>query len=148
MAMKTYNKYRKSGIKLTPQRLAILDFLEGNKDHPSADDIYKAVQKTFPTMSFATDYTTLETLRQRGMLAELTIDPAKKRFDPNTGKHHHLICTGCRKVVDVQSEFCLDIPAGIAQGFEVTGNHIEFYGRCPACGTNNTNKFSGGQSCV
>ena len=86
-------------------------------------------------MSFATVYSTLETLKQRGMLAELTIDPAKKRFDPNTEKHHHLICTGCRKVVDVRRDFCLDLPAGVADGFEVTGNHIEFYGTCPACGT-------------
>jgi Fur family peroxide stress response transcriptional regulator len=148
MPIKIYNKYKQSGIKLTPQRLAILDYLEGNTDHPSADDIYKAVQKAFPTMSFATVYTTLETLRQRGMLAEVTIDPAKKRFDPNTGKHHHLICTGCRKVVDVHRDFCLDLPAGVADGFKVTGNHIEFYGTCPACGTKINNTFLGGQSCV
>jgi Fur family peroxide stress response transcriptional regulator len=148
MPIKIYNKYKKCGLKLTPQRLAILDYLEGNKDHPSADDIYKAVQKAFPTMSFATVYSTLETLKQRGMLAELTIDPAKKRFDPNTEKHHHLICTGCRKVVDVHRDFCLDLPAGVADDFEVTGNHIEFYGTCPACGTKNTNTLSGGQSCV
>ena len=139
MMMKNYNKYRKSGIKLTPQRLAILDYLEGNKNHPSADEIYKTVKKAFPTMSFATVYTTLEMLRQRGMLAELTIDPAKKRFDPNTERHHHLICSGCRKVVDIHGAFCLDLPAGVADGFEVTGNHIEFYGICPACGTKNIN---------
>jgi Fur family transcriptional regulator, peroxide stress response regulator len=148
MPMKRFNKYKKSGIKLTPQRLAIFDYLEGNIDHPSADDIYKAVQKAFPTMSFATVYTTLETLRQLGMLAELTIDAGKKRFDPNTERHHHLICTGCSKVVDVHRDFCLDLPAGFADGFEVTGNHIEFYGTCPACGTKNINTFSGGQSCV
>ena len=139
MMMKNYNKYRKSGIKLTPQRLAILDYLEGNKNHPSADEIYKTVKKAFPTMSFATVYSTLEMLRQRGMLAELTIDPAKKRFDPNTERHHHLICSGCRKVVDIHGDFCLDLPAGVADGFEVTGNHIEFYGICPACGTENIN---------
>ena len=141
MIIESYNKFKNSGIKLTPQRLAILDYLEGNTGHPSADDIYKAVQQTFPTMSFATVYTTLETLRQRGMLAELTIDPAKKRFDPNTERHHHLICTSCKKVVDVHGDFCLDIPAGVADGFNLTGNHIEFYGICPECRTKNNNKF-------
>jgi Fur family transcriptional regulator, peroxide stress response regulator len=139
---------KNSGIKLTPQRLAIFDYLEGNTDHPSADDIYKAVQKAFPTMSFATVYATLDTLKQRGMLAELTIDPAKKRFDPNTDRHHHLICTGCRKVVDVHRDFYLDLPAGVTNGFKMTGNHIEFYGMCPTCGTKNANTFLGGQSCV
>lgn len=141
MTTESYNKYKNLGIKLTPQRLAILGYLEGNTDHPSADDIYKSVQEAFPTMSFATVYTTLETLRQRGMLAELTIDPAKKRFDPNIEKHHHLICTDCSKVVDVHKDFSLDLPAGVADGFDVTGNHIEFYGRCSACGTKNNNKF-------
>jgi Fur family peroxide stress response transcriptional regulator len=133
--------WKNLGIKLTPQRLAILDYLEGNTDHPSADDIYKAVQKAFPTMSFATVYTTLDTLRQRGKLTELSIDPAKKRFDPNTGKHHHLICTGCKKVVDVHMDFPLDLPAVAAGGFTVTGNHIEFYGTCPACGTKDTKTY-------
>lgn len=145
MTSKSYYKYKDLGIKLTPQRLAILDYLEGNKNHPSADDIYKTVQKAFPTMSLATVYTTLDTLKQRGMLAELSIDPAKKRFDPNTEKHHHLICTICSKVVDVYRDFPLDLPAVVTDGFDVTGNHIEFYGRCSACGTNNTNNFSGGQ---
>lgn len=143
-----YDRHKNLGIKLTPQRLAILDYLEGNKNHPSADDIYKAIKKAFPTMSFATVYTTLDTLRRRGMLTELTIDPAKKRFDPNTEKHHHLICTECKKVIDVHMDFCLDLPAVVADGFEVTGNHIEFYGRCPACGPKNINALSGGKSCV
>ena len=74
-------KYRNLQIKLTPQRLAILNYLEGNKSHPSADEIYKAVLKKFPTMSFATVYNTLDALREKGYVIELTIDPAKKRFD-------------------------------------------------------------------
>ncbi|MBT9168785.1 MAG: Peroxide operon regulator [Syntrophomonadaceae bacterium] len=65
-------KYKDIGLKLTPQRLAILDCLDGNKEHPSAEDIYKDVSKRFPTMSFATVYNTLEALRQRGGILELT----------------------------------------------------------------------------
>jgi Fur family transcriptional regulator, peroxide stress response regulator len=138
MTERDYKRYREAGIKLTPQRMAIFDCLEGNTCHPSADDIYRTIQKAFPTMSFATVYTTLELLRQKGMIAELTIDPAKKRFDPNAGRHHHLICTGCSKIIDVKEDFCLDLPAGVADGFEVTGNHIEFYGLCPECRAANT----------
>ena len=59
-------EYRHLNIKLTPQRLAILGFLKGNKSHPSAEDIFKAVQKQFPTMSFATVYNTLEALKNKG----------------------------------------------------------------------------------
>jgi len=126
-------KYKKIGIKLTPQRLAILDFLDGNKDHPSAEEIYREVSKRFPTMSFATVYNTLETLAERGNILELTIDPHKKRFDPNTELHHHLICTKCKRIEDVHTHYDLSVPGVYKKGFEVTGNHVEFYGICPAC---------------
>ncbi|MBI5632704.1 MAG: transcriptional repressor [Nitrospirae bacterium] len=126
-------KFKDIGLKLTPQRLAILDFLDGNTDHPSADDIYKAVSVQHPTMSFATVYNTLDTLRGKGQILELTIDPGKKRFDPCTDPHHHLICTSCRRVLDINMTFNLDLPEDVSGEFRLTGNHIEFYGICPAC---------------
>jgi Fur family peroxide stress response transcriptional regulator len=131
--MKDMEKYRDIGIKLTPQRIAILDYLEGNKRHPSAEEIYSDVTKKFPTMSFATVYNTLEALKQRGEVLELTIDPAKKRFDPNTRPHHHLICVVCKSILDVHAGYALKVPDSERGGFEITGNHIEFYGVCPGC---------------
>jgi Fur family transcriptional regulator, peroxide stress response regulator len=133
MHKENLKKYRDSGIKLTPQRIAIMDFLEGNTDHPSAQDIYNALKIGFPSMSFATVYSTLEMLRDKGLLSELTIDPSRKRFDPNFRKHHHLICTSCSKVVDVHMDFRHDLPAAVADDFSLTGNHIEFYGICTEC---------------
>jgi len=126
-------KYKDIGMKLTPQRLAVLSFLEGNTDHPSADDIYRAVSEQHPTMSFATVYNTLDSLRDKGYVRELSIDPAKKRFDPNTAPHHHMICTSCKRVRDVQTEFEIDLPEAMKDDFRITGNHIEFYGICPVC---------------
>jgi len=127
---------KKIGLKLTPQRLAILDYLKGNTAHPSADDIYGAVSKKFPSMSFATVYNTLETLRRNGRVLELTIDPQKKRFDPNTEPHHHLICINCKKIVDIHAKYELEVTDTMKSGFELTGNHIEFYGICPECSKN------------
>jgi len=126
-------KFKDIGLKLTPQRLAILDFLDGNTDHPSADEIYKAVSVQFPTMSFATVYNTLDALREKGHIIELTIDAAKKRFDPCTDMHHHLICTLCKRVRDIHIPFSLDLPEQVKGDFTLTGNHIEFYGICPVC---------------
>ncbi|MFO0754130.1 MAG: Fur family transcriptional regulator [Thermodesulfovibrionales bacterium] len=126
-------KFKETGLKLTPQRLAILDYLEGNCEHPSAEDVYRAVSKKFPTMSFATVYNTLEALRQRGSVLELTIDPGKKRFDPNTRPHHHLICLKCRRIVDIQEEYDVSLSAERKNDFDIIGNHIEFYGVCPKC---------------
>jgi Fur family peroxide stress response transcriptional regulator len=126
-------KYREAGLKVTPQRLAILQYLEGNKTHPSAEGIYKAVSKKFPTMSLATVYNTLEALRKKGKVAELAVDPYKKRFDPDTRPHHHLICIRCKKIIDVHSRFRLSLPQTDTEGFKIIGNHIEFYGLCPTC---------------
>jgi Fur family transcriptional regulator, peroxide stress response regulator len=126
-------KYKNIGLKLTPQRLAILEYLENNKEHPSASDIYEAVATKFPTMSFATVYNTLKALRDREKLLELAIDPQKKRYDPDTTRHHHLICTQCRRVVDIFSHFELGVPEEEQYGFEITGNHVDFYGLCPQC---------------
>ncbi|MBI4688593.1 MAG: transcriptional repressor [Nitrospirae bacterium] len=126
-------KYKHLGLKLTPQRLAILSYLDGNKEHPSAEDIYKAMSKDFPTMSFATVYNTLETLRDKGGVLELTIDPNKKRYDPNTAAHHHLICMKCKRIIDIHKEFSLNIPDEMTEGFDLVGNHVELYGICPKC---------------
>jgi len=126
-------KYRDAGLKLTPQRLAILEFLDGNKEHPSAEDVYKAVSKKFPTMSLATVYNTLMTLKQRGLVKELTMDPLRMRFDPQPTPHHHLICMDCRKIIDIHTRLRVNLPEMEQEGFEIVGNHIEFYGRCPKC---------------
>ncbi len=126
-------KYRNLGLKLTPQRLAILDFLENNRMHPSAEEIFVAVSKRFPTMSFATVYNTLDALRRKGEVRELTIDPEKKRFDPDTSPHHHLICVQCGSIADIFVDYDLRLSGGDASGYEVIGKHVEFYGICPGC---------------
>lgn len=126
-------KYREIGIKLTPQRLAILECLEGNTRHPSAEDIYRSVKRRFPTMSFSTVYNTLEALRERGKVLKLSVDPERKRYDPDTSEHHHLVCVRCGRIVDVRADYRLQVPAREREGFEVTGNHIEFHGICAEC---------------
>ncbi len=126
-----------NNFKLTPQRLAILDHLKGNIEHPSVEDIYNAVLNKFPSMSLATVYNTLEALKKRDRISELTIDPYKKRFDPNIVPHHHLICVKCKKIVDIHANYDLQIPRAMKTGFEIKGNHIEFYGICPHCRNKN-----------
>lgn len=123
----------KRRFKRTPQRLAILDYLEGNVAHPSADDIFKAVSRRYRSMSFATVYNTLNTLTEAGVLRELTVDPERKRYDPDTSLHHHLICVSCKKIVDIPGEIPIELPKNAARDFTLIGNHVEFYGHCPAC---------------
>jgi Fur family peroxide stress response transcriptional regulator len=120
-------------FKRTPQRLAILEQLDGNTSHPSAEDVYRSVSKKNPSMSFATVYNTLNTLVEAGAIRELTIDPDRKRYDPDTSDHHHLICLECRRIVDIMADIPVTVPRGVARDFSVTGSHIEFYGFCSLC---------------
>jgi Fur family peroxide stress response transcriptional regulator len=126
-------KYRKANLKITPQRLALLEYLDGNKNHPSAEQIYNEIKKKFPMTSFATVYKNLEALRKKGHIKELTIDPARRRYDPNIKYHHHLICQNCNKIVDIHFDFSLNIPDEQKNSFDIVGNHIEFYGICSVC---------------
>ena len=127
-------KYKASGLKMTPQRLAILEYLDGNTKHPSAEDIYLEIKKIYPMVSFATIYKTIEVLK-KGDLLELTIDPKRRRYDPDTRHHHHLICIDCKEIRDIYAEMTVDIPDSARGSFEMVGNHVEFYGRCPKCKT-------------
>lgn len=128
-------KYRSRGFKLTPQRIEILRFLEGNTSHPTAEDIYREVKKRCETVSFATVYNTLEALKDRGELVEVTIDPRRKHFDPNPAPHHHIICASCGKIEDVFEDYseAVKLPEEVLRRFTTTGNHIDFFGVCADC---------------
>lgn len=120
-------------FRMTPQRLAILECLSGNRDHPSAEDIFKTVREKYPSISFATVYNNLEALRESGAIRRLMIDPERMRYDPDTSYHHHFICMDCSRVFDVHVHIRPRISKGQKSGFEVTDDHVEFYGRCPDC---------------
>jgi Fur family peroxide stress response transcriptional regulator len=117
----------------TPQRGAILKFLEGNSSHPSAEDIYSALKKQFPTLSLATVYNTLEALRERGEVVEVGGDSDKKRFDPVVAPHHHLICVRCKKILDVPEKWRPVLNEDEKRGFQIIRSQVEFYGVCPQC---------------
>ena len=128
-------KYKDKGLRLTPQRIAILKFLEGNTSHPTAEDIYKKVKKEYPTISFATVYNTLQTLRETGDVLEITIDPARKHYDPELTPHNHIVCTECNEMMDVFVDYSsvLRLPSKILKDFQVVRNHVDFYGLCREC---------------
>lgn len=128
-------KWREKGLKLTPQRLAILKYLEGNTSHPTAEDIFRAIKKRYPTVSFATVYNTISSLKELGEVFELTIDPERKHYDPNTNPHHHVVCTVCEKIGDVFVDYseALKLPSEVLGEFTLTGNHVDFYGVCRDC---------------
>jgi Fur family peroxide stress response transcriptional regulator len=92
---------RAAGLKLTPQRLAIVRELAGDPTHPTAQELYERLRPALPTMSFATVYNTLDALAAAGLCTALSLSPGASRFDPNMTAHHHAVCDRCGLVRDV-----------------------------------------------
>ena len=128
-------EYKAKGFRLTPQRIAVLEYLEGNTTHPTAEDIFIAIKKKHPTVSFATVYNTIQALKDVSGVTEVTIDPARKRYDPNTKVHHHIVCVKCGRIGDVMAEYAneLALPKNVLKEFTVIGSHVDFYGVCRGC---------------
>jgi len=126
---------RNHRMKITPQRLMIFEILENNTSHPSAEEIYKKVKGIYPTVSFTTIYKTLEVLRELGEVKELTIDDARKHYDPNTSTHHHIICSSCKKILDVFEDFSshVKLPESFKADYTVSDFQVSFYGICKEC---------------
>ena len=126
------------GLKVTPQRQAILKILSGNRTHPSAETIYQEISKIFPNISFATVYNTLSKLVEAKKIQELDIDPSKKRFDPFFAPHHHFYCKICNNVFDIfydDSEFInLNLmKTKTLKEHQVDSVQVNFKGVCNAC---------------
>jgi Fur family peroxide stress response transcriptional regulator len=90
-------------LKMTPQRRAIIEYLQSAIHHPTAEEVLRAVNEKFPMTSRATVYNTLNWLKGEGMVKEV-YEGGVVRFDPNTSDHHHFVCRRCGRVEDVESE--------------------------------------------
>jgi Fur family peroxide stress response transcriptional regulator len=91
---------KRSGFRLTPQRMAIVRELADDRTHPTAQDLFDRLRPGFPTMSFATVYNTLDALARCGLTGSLHLGGAV-RFDPNGSPHHHAVCDACGAVEDI-----------------------------------------------
>jgi len=135
---------RAAGLKLTPQRLAIVRELAADESHPTAQELYDRLRPSLPTMSFATVYNTLDALSAAGLCAALALSPGSGRFDPNMQPHHHLVCDACGAVRDLplgasplaaapEEASFRRAATRAAPGFEVRSVERILRGLCAAC---------------
>lgn len=133
-AIEILKQLKEKGVRFTPQRQAILEFLLGTDTHPTADEIYHHVKAKFPGVSLGTIYNTLNMLKEHGHILELSYGDMSSRFDGNPQNHYHVVCTGCGKVVDFHRPLlALEKEVEASTGFQVYGHRMEFYGVCPDC---------------
>ena len=129
------SKIKQAGLKVTPQRLAIYDYLVNTDCHPSADTIYKNLEETTPGMSLATVYKTLEAFKKNNLVIELNAGDGFARYDAITENHSHLVCTNCGRVYDLFLPETMNIREQISNltNFKLNDERLIFYGVCPSC---------------
>ena len=126
---------KRAGLKLTPQRIAIVREIADDFSHPTAQALFERLRPSFPTMSFATVYNTLDALAGCGLTGSLNLGGAV-RFDPNTDPHHHAVCDGCGMVLDIDVDVAVDAaaPASLSvSGFRVLREERIYRGLCDRC---------------
>jgi Fur family peroxide stress response transcriptional regulator len=126
---------KSEGVRMTPQRYAILEYLMHSKSHPTADEIYRALSPHYPSLSVATVYNNLKLFIEAGLVRELTYGDDSSRFDADLSDHYHAICKRCGEIVDFEHPPMVEVEKEAAQrtGFRVYGHRLEVYGLCPAC---------------
>ncbi len=128
-------KCRATGLKITPQRMAIYTELIKTDEHPSAEKLYRKVRKIFPNISLDTVNRTLLTLSEIGgaFVVEGSGDP--KRFDGNLKTHQHFRCIKCKRILDFHHEPFdnIKLPADIGKKFTVLRKTVYLEGICNLC---------------
>jgi Fur family peroxide stress response transcriptional regulator len=95
---------REAGMNVTPQRVAVYRALLEAEDHPSPEVLYRRLRPAMPSLSLATIYKALDALARLGLVREVSVVGERKRFDANVDRHHHLVCSRCKKVSDFYDE--------------------------------------------
>jgi Fur family peroxide stress response transcriptional regulator len=126
---------RQKGLPVTMQRRVILESVLQRDDHPTADQIYEAVQKRIPQLSRTTVYRVLDTLLELGMIRRVHLTGGTSRFDGMIRRHHHLVCTRCQKIIDFEDDNLdqLPLPKRKLQGFQAEEFSVQISGVCADC---------------
>ena len=121
------------GLRCTPQRYSVMAFLMECNGHPTAAEIYKAVNRVDPRSSRATTYNNLRDLVEAGLVREVAAEGRAARFDAKGVRHHHFICDRCGNVEDMQW-YSVPRPASGSLGKRILREcELIFRGLCIKC---------------
>jgi len=126
------NRMKAKKIKPTFIRLKILDYLEKNKSHPTAEAIYKTLEKEIPTISRTSVYNTMNVFYEKRLITPLFITGLEARFDSNLSPHHHFLCEKYGQIIDLDIE-CNYFKKWKVKGHRIAELHGYFKGTCREC---------------
>jgi Fe2+ or Zn2+ uptake regulation protein len=129
---------RQAGLRVTPQRILLLEIIAGSEGHLDADEIYRRVRGLSPRLSLSTVYRTLSLLRDEGLVRELHFDEDHHHYelcDDAAGKHYHLYCLGCGTIVEFEGSLVTELEQSLAQthDFAIVGSTVDVAGYCAQC---------------
>ena len=119
-------------IRLSHQRIKVLEYITNHRNHPTVDQIYIDLQKEVPTLSKTTIYNTLNTLIDAQLVRLITIEDNETRYDIITENHGHFKCESCKTIYD----FDIKIDSLITEDlndFKINDKDVYFKGICPSC---------------
>ena len=135
----THEQFRelaaKHGLAVTHQRQVVYEAVVASHGHYSPEDIYAAVRRRIPSVSLATVYNNLRLFIECGLLREVSPHASTLRVDGNLEPHHHLVCSRCKKVQDVEADLVdfKKLSPKVLDGFDLTHPVVEVFGLCRRC---------------
>lgn len=137
---------KENGLKVTSQRIMILEALESRPDkHLTAEEIYELVKEKNPDIGLATVYRTIQLLSELNLIDKLNLDDGYVRYeighqrhDDKIHRHHHLICLNCGKILTFEDDLLDHLENNIQEtmSFEVIDHEVKLYGYCKDCREN------------
>lgn len=125
---------KSKGLRVTPQRFAVYSNLLNRQDHPTAEQILISLNQNSPTSSQATIYSSLQALRDVGLVREVLLDEGVCRYDANVSPHHHFRCKKCGIIEDIPWEQVEGISfKGLRPGLTVEQYELIVHGVCDSC---------------
>jgi Fur family peroxide stress response transcriptional regulator len=129
-----------NGLRCTPQRYGLMAFLLGRAGHPTAVEIFEAVNRLDPRSSKATIYNNLRDLVEAGLVREVAVEGRAARFDAKGLRHHHFICDQCGNVEDMDW-YDLPKPASDSLGKRILREcELIVRGLCTKCAPSHTSR--------
>ncbi len=135
----THQQFRdlawKCGLAATHQRQVVYEAVIAAHGHHSPEEIYLTVRRRIPSISLATVYNNLRLFVERGLLREVSPHSSTLRVDGNLNPHHHLVCSRCKSVQDIDGDFFdfKRISRQIPSGFDLSQPLVEVFGFCRDC---------------
>jgi Fur family transcriptional regulator, ferric uptake regulator len=127
---------RQMGLKVTQQRMAILESLSIGRAHVTAQEVFETVNARYPEIGFATVYRFLRKMAEQNMVTEVRMGGLPARYELTPRRHHdHLTCVQCGQIVEFESPQIEILQEQVARehNFQLTHHVLELYGMCPRC---------------